>query len=380
MSASLPLATAYFLIAGITAFTALFAGIAGWALRIGRDYARVAVLSALVGVRAVLYALIFACPPLRPVAAALLCADRVLALASAIPALLIAMEGRKPAALRFARLAIGFLASFALGAVASSAAGNGALFRTDGDAIRAGPLYAVIYAPLEVLLPCGSAILLALTGRSASGPRGRPLMALVPGIAAMAEMALVDAVLYGMKADLLDTPVYGFGAGAFFFSGWVAVFALRSVREQFPSRRMGGSGARRMAYEEDFILKEIYAKATEAIRSKGFYLDSGLTVERLADLVNESPADVSRAVNRFFGSDFRNYLNSFRVEEMKRLFALRGVDGGILEIGIMAGFDSRTTINRAFYKETRMTPARFRAMAGPVGRKKDITNEPGDER
>lgn len=91
------------------------------------------------------------------------------------------------------------------------------------------------------------------------------------------------------------------------------------------------------------------------------YLNSQLTLERFAHLVQASPRQVSFVINRRFKQNYHEYINRFRIEEAKRL--LRDPtcrDLGILEIAQRAGFNSKATFNRFFKSIAGIPPSAYR--------------------
>lgn len=97
------------------------------------------------------------------------------------------------------------------------------------------------------------------------------------------------------------------------------------------------------------------------IRDEKPYLNSRLTLERFATLLQVSPRQASLAINRCFGRNFHEYINSFRVEEAQRLLR-DDVDHTrtILEIAQQSGFNSKATFNRIFKLATGVTPTAYR--------------------
>lgn len=91
------------------------------------------------------------------------------------------------------------------------------------------------------------------------------------------------------------------------------------------------------------------------------YLNSQLTLERFAELVQASPRQVSAAINQCFQQNFQEYINRFRITEAQRL--LRDPDCqtlAISEIIRLAGFNSKATFNRLFKAHAGVTPSAYR--------------------
>lgn len=83
---------------------------------------------------------------------------------------------------------------------------------------------------------------------------------------------------------------------------------------------------------------------------------------RLSDLQREFPISrtyLSRLLNKELGSSFSDYVNSFRVEESKRLLE-ETPEIEMQELAERSGFNSVSTFRRAFIKQTGMTLAEYK--------------------
>ena len=102
-------------------------------------------------------------------------------------------------------------------------------------------------------------------------------------------------------------------------------------------------------------------KLEEHVAREKRYLDPGLTLERLAETLAVAPAHLSQLINQRLGRNFNEWLNSHRIDEVKRrLLDRRHAHLSIAAIGEASGFRSKSTFNAAFRKETGQTPSGFR--------------------
>jgi AraC-like DNA-binding protein len=91
------------------------------------------------------------------------------------------------------------------------------------------------------------------------------------------------------------------------------------------------------------------------------YLQSDLTMPKLASMVNCSVNHLSQAVNAGFGMSFFDFLNNYRIEESKHLLGAHETQAqAILEISFSIGFNSNSAFYAAFKKATGQTPAQYR--------------------
>lgn len=125
----------------------------------------------------------------------------------------------------------------------------------------------------------------------------------------------------------------------------------RTLRE--PRTKRNGDGAR-----------EGIAPRLEAVMaSEKLYRDSALSLASLSERLGVSTNRLSQALNDEMGTGFRPYVNSLRLEEAKRRLE-ENAGASILDIAFEAGFNSKTTFNTLFSRETGMTPKEYRQRRG----------------
>ncbi len=91
------------------------------------------------------------------------------------------------------------------------------------------------------------------------------------------------------------------------------------------------------------------------------YLESSLTLQRLADMTGISPHHVSQIINERMNQNFFDFINYYRIKEAKRLLVdPRGELLTILAIAEEVGFNSKSSFNTAFKKATGMTPTEYK--------------------
>jgi AraC-like DNA-binding protein len=108
--------------------------------------------------------------------------------------------------------------------------------------------------------------------------------------------------------------------------------------------------------------EEEYVKnLQEYMSEKKPYLQDELTLQNLADELSMSTHHLSMILNIHCGKNFYNFINSYRVEEVKqKLLYPEYKDKNILTIAYDAGFNSKSTFNTMFKKFTGKTPKEYR--------------------
>jgi AraC-like DNA-binding protein len=107
-------------------------------------------------------------------------------------------------------------------------------------------------------------------------------------------------------------------------------------------------------------LTDLKAQLTALMENNKLYLDSEIGLPELAKEMNISSHDLSYVLNDGFGVNFSQFINSYRIDEAKQLMLSEKYRHlNILGIAYNAGFNSKTTFNTTFKKETGLSPSQF---------------------
>lgn len=106
---------------------------------------------------------------------------------------------------------------------------------------------------------------------------------------------------------------------------------------------------------------EIQQKLKQLMEQEKIYKDNTLSLPKLARRLTVSPHQLSQVLNQNLGRNFFNYISQQRIEEAKKMlldphYQLLNV----LEIALEVGFNSVSTFNSLFKKQTGLTPSEFR--------------------
>jgi len=110
-------------------------------------------------------------------------------------------------------------------------------------------------------------------------------------------------------------------------------------------------------YEE-----ELKRKLKNAMKRDKLFLDPELTLSDLADKLAMKSTALSNFINNNLGKNFNDFVNEYRVEEVKSLMASSTTDPQVtvMELAYDAGFNSKASFNRIFKQFTQMTPTQFK--------------------
>ncbi len=104
------------------------------------------------------------------------------------------------------------------------------------------------------------------------------------------------------------------------------------------------------------------AKLTQYMEEQKAYLQTDFTLKQLARGIDKSIHDTSEIINSGLGVNFNEFVNQYRVEEVKtRLLNPDNDHLSILAIAMDSGFNSKASFNRIFKQMTGQSPSEFKA-------------------
>lgn len=114
--------------------------------------------------------------------------------------------------------------------------------------------------------------------------------------------------------------------------------------------------------EEDFTEAdvEMQQQLTRIMENERLYTNPSLTLFDVASTLNTHPKKVSNIINKGFKMNFNDFVNAYRVEEViKKVNSDENNIKTLLGIALDSGFNSKSTFNRAFKKQTQQTPKEY---------------------
>lgn len=107
-------------------------------------------------------------------------------------------------------------------------------------------------------------------------------------------------------------------------------------------------------------LHEIFELVKATLEKGKLYTQSDLTLTQLAEVTRLPKHQISQAINFSGSGNFFDLINTYRVEEFKRLALLPGKSHlSLLGIAQEAGFNSKASFYSVFKKKTGQTPAEY---------------------
>ncbi|WP_339617317.1 AraC family transcriptional regulator [uncultured Gilvimarinus sp.] len=135
------------------------------------------------------------------------------------------------------------------------------------------------------------------------------------------------------------------------------VFALFSGRKALILPEIGAQRADAGAIDQ---ADEKLARIARAITDDKLHLDAHINVERFSDVCELKPRELSALVNSHYQKNFFEFINFYRVEEVKRLLD-SDADMTIMDMALAAGFNSQSAFQRFFKRLVGVTPSEYRS-------------------
>jgi ABC-type amino acid transport substrate-binding protein/AraC-like DNA-binding protein len=113
----------------------------------------------------------------------------------------------------------------------------------------------------------------------------------------------------------------------------------------------------------DDTLKEYLKILLKHMEEKKPYLNQNMSLKTLADELSMYSHHLSQLLSICLDKNFNNFVNEYRVEEVKQMFMDADYDEDtVLSIAFQSGFSSKASFNSVFKKLTGSTPSQYRSM------------------
>lgn len=111
----------------------------------------------------------------------------------------------------------------------------------------------------------------------------------------------------------------------------------------------------------DSRIDDAYARLQTLMQSEQLWAEPDLNLNDVAQRLGLTAVETSRLIKEGSGGHFRNYVNAFRIDAVKRKLrdpAYRSVS--VLAISLESGFNSESSFYRVFKASTGLSPTEFR--------------------
>lgn len=360
------LQTVYFISASLSILFSIFILSAQKVLKLNRMFFYLGLYLLPISIITLLHALLYM-ESTYPISPQLLSLVRIFGLAAGYPLVLLISSFKKnltrPA---HTMIAFSVITTLLLIVVIDLIFNLNLLFLPPPPKIHVTLFFKILFIPFSFIGLAVANIYFYVGYRIVDGKNKNLILTLFLGMLTLLPFEYWDLFNLLVKKDPFLDAVYVYNIGIIILFLFVFAFILQFVHIHIQYHPPKGNPAKKntgQAPQSDEISSHIYEKVLEAIKQKSLYLDPEMTLEEVSDDVNEHRNIVSKVINRHYGHNFNVLLNSFRVDDMKRQLEDPGNRKSILEVGMDAGINSKTSINRIFFKHVKISPTEYRKRA-----------------
>jgi len=110
-------------------------------------------------------------------------------------------------------------------------------------------------------------------------------------------------------------------------------------------------------------IEEYKKQLLALLRTEKPFLNPQVSLSDLSEKLSVSTKHLSQVINQSFNKSFFDFINTYRIQEIQQILKESKDDKmTVLEAMYEAGFNSKSSFNTAFKKETGQTPTEFRKM------------------
>lgn len=156
---------------------------------------------------------------------------------------------------------------------------------------------------------------------------------------------------------LPDNIFYGFGIILIILFGYFGIRQQNIFSPQSPNSSIIKPGYEKSGLQPSQA-EQYHQQLLSKMESDKPYLDSKLSLAKLASIVGVSTNHLSQVINQYETVNFCDFVNKYRVEEFKRQ-AEKNPHFNILSLALEAGFNSKSAFNLVFKRQTGKTPSQY---------------------
>ena len=112
---------------------------------------------------------------------------------------------------------------------------------------------------------------------------------------------------------------------------------------------------------DEKVTSSAILKVQQGMEVEKLFLKHNLNIDQFSKSINLPVKDVSAVINKHYNTNFFEFMNTYRVEEAKRLLSDPQYENvTILDILLQAGFNSKSAFHRFFNRLVGISPTEFR--------------------
>lgn len=109
-------------------------------------------------------------------------------------------------------------------------------------------------------------------------------------------------------------------------------------------------------------IKKYKSKISKYFDEHQPYIESNITLQHLAEIINISPKALSQVINAGFSCSFFDFINKYRIKHALKILDKEVANFTIQEVMYDSGFSSKSSFNTAFKKFTGLTPTDYKLL------------------
>ena len=112
------------------------------------------------------------------------------------------------------------------------------------------------------------------------------------------------------------------------------------------------------------LSRELMQNLVRLFDKEKIYKENDLNLERLADRLNTTRHNASQVINEHFEMNFHELVNKYRITEAKQILDTDNQRNlNIIDVAYEVGYNNKVTFNKAFKKDTQVTPSEYQRMS-----------------
>ncbi|MEL7221563.1 MAG: AraC family transcriptional regulator [Bacteroidota bacterium] len=148
----------------------------------------------------------------------------------------------------------------------------------------------------------------------------------------------------------------------YFWVTYRGVFQFKLAEEKFEIRKILATEALEPP-QESSTNNPLFLRLEKLMQEEHLYRDPELNRDQLAQKLGISTGYLSQRINQDSGLNFSDYVNTYRIAEVKRMLVDPKFEPySLLSIGYEAGFNSKSTFYAAFKKVAGMSPSAYKQL------------------
>ena len=136
------------------------------------------------------------------------------------------------------------------------------------------------------------------------------------------------------------------------------LFAGITAEDEAIAEQSGKVAPAELSEERQRLIEQ---KLLQHMQAQHPYLDPMFNLQMLGRQLGETPRYVSVVINQRLGQSFADFVNSYRLQQVKVCLADPQEQRTILQIIYDCGFSTKSNFNRAFKQQEGITPSAYRA-------------------